>query len=163
MKACPCTQHVNFFQSYFINFPKNYQKIIFIAIVLNPNTTKRMNEEWGRVAPQAFIYWGIARDPCVVSTKLRKAYFNGQAIGPKTTTELTNLYSHIGFHYPARKVGIKHAKFAPVYFYNFTREVKRSFVDLYGYYKYTNPSKKNSYIIYLFNYLKKIKMIPCSN
>lgn len=145
---------------------------VILAILLNPITTKRMNNQWGRVAPQALLYWTIAKDPCTVSSKLRNAYFKGKPVGPETALDLINLYSDIGFHYPAWKVGLKHAKFAPVYFYNFTREVKISFVDLFGYYKQTNPCKsyqrirkiiENSILNYLkiFMYLNQFFNFTC--
>ncbi|CAL8135220.1 unnamed protein product [Orchesella dallaii] len=101
-------------------------------IVLSPSNTKKVNEQWGRVAPEALFYWNLALDPCRVSTKLRNAYFQDRKINTENVDDLRQLYSDMGFEYPARKVGIKHARFAPVYFYNFTRNVKRSFVDLYG-------------------------------
>ncbi|ODM95100.1 Venom carboxylesterase-6 [Orchesella cincta] len=44
-------------------------------ILLNPINTKKMNEQWGRVAPEALFYWNLAKDPCRVSTKLRKCLF----------------------------------------------------------------------------------------
>lgn len=102
-----------------------------------------MNEEWGRVLPQTLFFWKIARDPCKVSSKLKDTYFGGKPVGMETFEGLTNLYSDVAFRYPARKVGVKHAKFAPVYMYNFTREVGTSLADLFGLYKYTNICKLN--------------------
>ncbi|ODM92935.1 Esterase FE4, partial [Orchesella cincta] len=126
-------------------------------ILLNPINTKKMNEQWGRVAPEALFYWNLAKDPCRVSTKLRSAYFKDQNISMESIDNLRQLYSDMGFEYPARKVGIKHARFAPVYFYNFTRPVKRSFVDLYGW-KHKNmdakPPTHGDDIQFLFNGLK---------
>jgi len=101
--------------------------------LLNDTLRELINSEWGRVAPNTFLYHAEARDPCKVSSKVRAFYFGEDPeISLKNNQSLVNLYGDRFFTQPAREALLLYSQFAPAYGYNFTRKVKESTAQMMG-------------------------------
>jgi len=106
--------------------------VLYLPVLL-PNDTalSRLNNEWGRVAPNTFMYEDFAQDPCRVSSAIRDFYFKGQPITKSDGEALSAVYGDRGTLQCVRDAAILQSAYAPVYLYNLTRPGLHSINDLY--------------------------------
>ena len=62
---------------------------------------------------------------------IRRFYFGNRDIGPFTRENLTNLFSDRNFFQCTRMMGLKVARYAPVYLYYLTQEGDVSWLDVF--------------------------------
>ncbi len=89
---------------------------------MDEKLTTELNEDWKRVTPILLDYVFITdKEKCDnVSTKILKQYFDNEDITEENWASFTNLITDRYFAYPSEKALNLHAKFAPVYAFEFT-------------------------------------------
>jgi hypothetical protein len=92
------------------------------AVIMNPNLTANMNDDFKRVVPLLLDYRHLTSQETKdkASERIVEFYFGPDEIGEETWDGLTDMISDRYFIHPAETAARLHAKHASVYPYVFT-------------------------------------------
>jgi len=124
------------------------------AVFANATLLELINKEWSRIAPSTFLYKPTARDPCKVSSSIKKFYFGDDEtlISQDNRQAVVDIYSDRFFVECTRETAKLYAEYAPVFLYNFTHKVEHSVGDLLGW-KYDTSMSDASLLYFLFLFI----------
>ncbi|OXA48909.1 Venom carboxylesterase-6 [Folsomia candida] len=91
------------------------------AMVATSAKLKKLNSQFGRIAPSALLYHDTAEDPSIVTERIRQYYFNGSELTPSSGDDLERLISDRSIIHCTRKVAAAYANFTTVYAFNYTK------------------------------------------
>ncbi|XP_021966746.1 carboxylesterase 5A [Folsomia candida] len=93
------------------------------ATLKNPTFIKKLNHQWGRIAPNALFISNTAEDPALVSQAIKAHFLGDDYINETIYSKFEALYSDRQFVHSTRIYAEIYAKHVPVYLYNFTQMV----------------------------------------
>lgn len=99
----------------------NFYLLICITVVATSAKLKKLNSQFGRIAPSALLYHDTAEDPSIVTERIRQYYFNGSELTPSSGDDLERLISDRSIIHCTRKVAAAYANFTTVYAFNYTK------------------------------------------
>jgi hypothetical protein len=93
------------------------------VLLTNATGLQRLNKEFGRVLPITLLYAEFTPDPCKVSGKIRKFYFQGKEenITKFDRVALSSMFADRATLQCVRDTAILYSRFSPVYLYNMSR------------------------------------------
>ncbi|OXA51292.1 Esterase E4 [Folsomia candida] len=93
------------------------------ATIRNETSVKKLNNQWGRVMPNALFISNTAEDPALIGQAIRSHFLGDEYINETILSKYEELYSDRHFVHSTRVFAELYAKHVPVYLYNFTQMV----------------------------------------
>ncbi|XP_021953370.2 esterase E4 [Folsomia candida] len=89
----------------------------------NASLVKKLNHQWGRIAPNFLFFSSRAEDPGETSHAIKTHFFGDGKIDASSSSGYESLMSDRHFVHSTRVFADLYAKHVPVYLYNFTQMV----------------------------------------